>query len=89
MVVRLGTATSSIIATGAIFLGISSVSYSYATPDHHEGQLLLLIGDIHSEVRVMTLGYLPLTKPDLLNLTNSSQDVHIRLRHKSISRQAF
>jgi hypothetical protein len=56
MAQRLGTATSSIIATGAVFLGIRLHLFTQSPFDFALGQLLLLIGQLRGELGLMTFG---------------------------------
>jgi hypothetical protein len=57
MTARLGTAVSSIIATGTVFLGSHLQPRHVRLPvDRVLGQTLLLIGHLNNEVWLMTLG---------------------------------
>jgi hypothetical protein len=56
MVSKLGTATSSIIATGAVFFGIFLLWLQQLLLIIVLGQFLLLIGQSYEDVRLMTLG---------------------------------
>lgn len=54
---RLGTTLASIVATGTIFLGmLSGNTHRVTSSDFTSGQILLLLGDIWGNVRLMALG---------------------------------
>lgn len=58
MASRLGTTFTSILATGIILIGVSSVTLYHSSEGLilRVGQILLLIGDIVGSVRLMALG---------------------------------
>ena len=53
---KLGTTLASIFATGVVFLGKSRITLTCAMSHDHEGQVLLLLGETQSSVRLMTFG---------------------------------
>lgn len=56
MTARLGTAVSSVIATGTVFLGSRFQTPPRWPADLNLGQALLLVGHLNNEVWLMTLG---------------------------------